>query len=72
MSVDITLTSLEDVLNDTTKKISDYRLAFDAMAEAASDYISEYETYIDSRVRDASRLKKRMKKVVLTAVSDAN
>lgn len=66
----ITLTELDDILNDTTEIINNYRTALNNIAISATAYTVGYENYIDRTLYDSKRLKDKMKETIIKAVSD--
>ena len=64
------LTDLTTIIGDTVNTINDYKTTLDNLAIAAMSYNVLYEKYIDLTLYDATRLKDKMKEMIVKAVSD--
>lgn len=66
----VMVTDISTILNETSAIIKNYHNKLDEVGEAATAYIVAYEAYIDTVLKDSTRLKNEMKKAVIRAVAD--
>jgi len=70
MSKDIKITSSKSIITETTDLLNKYHEKLDELSEKATDYILAYDSYVNSNIIDADRLKDRMKMTVIKAVNN--
>lgn len=64
------LTDVTTIIGDTVDTVNDYKITLDNLAIASMSYNILYERYIDLTLYDATRLKDKMKEMIVKAVSD--
>lgn len=64
------LTDVTTIIGDTINTVNGYKTTLDNLAIASMSYNILYERYIDLTLYDATRLKDKMKEMIVKAVSD--
>lgn len=59
--------SMEDIQNNTTSIISEFREAINELTDAATEYISAMDAYNEITLQDATIIKEKLKDKLLRA-----